>query len=164
MSDKPRTPVPAEVVQPPEEWRRGDPITADKLNAMQRGMRGVAAPVTVLPRPRIPEKPVSMIWQVVWGKTITPAGVEGARKVSVSNWSTLTLPEVTDFAAPVGLANGVGLAVNAETGLRALFYNAGTIPRDLWIGHMFICPSLTNILVTGYSDKYQKYLIPIAAV
>ena len=162
MSEKPRSPIPAEVIAPTVEWRRGDAISADRLNDMQRGMRGVASPVTVLPRPRIPEKEISKIWQVVYGKSLLPAGVEGARKVNVSNWANLALAAVTDLAAPVGLQDGVGVAVNAETGERALFYNAGGVPHDLWIGHKFLAEGKTQIPITGQSDQYQMFLLPIA--
>jgi hypothetical protein len=107
--------------------------------------------------------PPVQIWKVVEGKSILPAGVTGIRKLTGIDLTTLTLPAVVDLHAPVGLADGVGVAENIETGARKLVYNgASSIFHDLWLGMQFYAASSIDIPVTG-SDPVttQSYLIPL---
>ena len=107
--------------------------------------------------------PPVQIWKVVEGKSILPAGVTGIRKLTGVDLSTLTLPLISDLQAPVGLADGQGVAENVETGARVLVYNgASAIFHDLWLGMTFYAASSLSIEVTA-SDPvaYQRHLVPL---
>lgn len=108
------------------------------------------------------------IWQLIEGKPILPAGVIGVRKIVIPSidYDVFELPEVLDLNNPVGLENGVGVALNVQTQEKQLvFTGAGPIIADIWLGQYFYGPSSVLINVTGSNPvKRQRYIVPIATL
>ena len=119
----------------------------------------------------VPATTTNNIYEIVFGSSIQPAGVLGARKLITPTPDDIEW--IQDLQAPTTLPLGVAIANNVITNKRFLVWNGieSRIVHDLWVNMHIIAYSFVKIPTTGYDPnntigqpEFQSFLVPLAVV